>query len=56
MSLLFCSTVQTMGFPGGSDNKEFAWNTRDPGSFLSLEDLLENEMVTHCSLLAWRIP
>ena len=28
----------------------------DQGSTLSWEDLLEEEMATHCSILAWEIP
>ena len=36
-----------------------AGDIRDVGSwviFLGGEDLLEREMATHCSILAWRIP
>ena len=44
----------SQGFPGGSDGKESACNTRDPG--LGWEDLLERRMSTHSSILAWRIP
>ena len=36
-----------------------AGDIRDVGSwviFLGGEDLLEKEMATHCSILAWRIP
>ena len=40
-----------MGFPGGSDSKEFAWVR-----FLGWEDLLEESMAIHSSILAWRIP
>ena len=42
------------GFLGGSEVKATAWNAEDPGS--TREDLLEKEMATHCSTLAWRIP
>ena len=45
-----------MGFPGGSDGKESACNAGDPASILRQEDPLENEMATHSSILAWRIP
>ena len=85
-----------MGFPGGSENKEFACNAGDLGSVpglrrspggghgnpfqyswvslvaqmvknllamqetqvqsLGWEDPLEEEMATHSSILAWRIP
>ena len=44
-----------MGFPGGSDGKESAWNAGDLGSILGREDLLEKGMATHSSILAWRI-
>ena len=33
-----------------------AGDSGDLGSILGWDDLLENEMVTHCSILAWRIP
>ena len=39
-------------FPGGSDGKASAYNVGD----LGWEDLLEKEMATHSSILAWRIP
>ena len=41
-----------MGFPGGSDGKESAWNAGD----LGWKDPLEKEMATQFSILAWRIP
>ena len=44
---------------GGSDSKESACNAGDQGSILeslSPEDPLEKGMVTHSSILAWRIP
>ena len=44
------------GFPGGSKSKEFACNAGYASSILGLEDPLENEMVVHSSILAWRIP
>ena len=40
----------------GSDGKEFACNAGDPSSIPHWEDPLEKEMVTHSSILAWRIP
>ena len=43
-------------FPGGSDGKASAYNVGDLGSTLSREDLLEKEMATHSSILAWKIP
>ena len=33
-----------------------SYNAGDPGSILGGEDLLEKEMATHSSVLAWRIP
>ena len=46
-----------MGFPGGSDGRALAYSTGEThvGS-LGPEDPLEKEMVTHSSILAWRIP
>ena len=41
-----------MGFPGGSDSKESTCNVGD----LGWDDLLEEGMATHSSILAWRIP
>ena len=40
------------GFPGGTEVKASACNVGD----LGWEDLLEKEMATHYSILAWRIP
>ena len=46
----------TTGLPlGGSDAEESACNAGDLGS-LDWEDPLEEEMATHSSILAWRIP
>ena len=45
-----------MGFPGGSDGKEFACNAGDLGLIPGLEDPLEKEMATHSSILAWKVP
>ena len=45
-----------MGFPGGSDGKESAWNVGDTSSISGWEDTLEMEMATHSSILALRIP
>ena len=46
------------GLPGGSSDKEFAYQCRrhrqeTPVRSLSQEDPLKEEMVTHCSILAW---
>ena len=47
------------GFPGGSVVKNLP-EAQEPQEmqfqFLGQEDLLEEEMATHSSILAWRIP
>ena len=43
-------------FPGSSDGKESACNSRDLGSIPGSEDPLEKGVATHSSILAWRIP
>ena len=48
---VFTSLVSVKGFPGGSDGKESACSTED----MVQEDLLEEGMATHSSILAWRI-
>ena len=48
-----------MGFSGGASGKEPACKCRrqkDEGQSLDREDLLEEAMATHSSILAWRIP
>ena len=45
-----------LGFPSGSDGKESACNAGDVNSISGWEDPLEEEMATHPSILAWRIP
>ena len=46
-----------MGFPHSSVGKESACNAGDPlVQSLGQEDLLEKEIATHFSILAWRIP
>ena len=40
----------------GSDGKESACNAGDPSSSLGQEDPLEKGIVSHSSILAWRIP
>ena len=44
------------GFPVGSDSKVSAYNAGDPGWSLGREDLLEKEIATHSSTLAWKVP
>ena len=45
-----------VGFPGDSDDKDSACNTGDLSRSLSWDDLLEMEIATHPSILAWRTP
>ena len=46
-----------MGFPGGSAIKSPLTNAGDTGSVLGLEkNHLEEEIATHCSILAWSVP
>ena len=40
---------------GGSDGKASVYNAEDQVRSLSGEDLLEKEMATHSSILAWKI-
>jgi len=40
----------------GSDGKASAYNAGGPGSISYLGNLLEKEMATHYSILAWKIP
>ena len=49
-------TTATLGFPGGSDGKASACSMGDLVQSLGQEDLLEKEMITHSSTLAWKIP
>ena len=44
-----------MGFPGGSDGKEYACSAGDPSLTPGSGDPLEKGMATHSSTLAWRI-
>ena len=48
-------TLRESGFPDASAGKESTCSARDTGS-LGWEDPLGEEMVTHPSILAWRIP
>ena len=55
-----CFTIiDKVGFPGGSAVKNLS-AVRETQEILvqslGLEDLLEEEMATHSSILAWRIP
>ena len=44
------------GFPGGSVVKNPPAKAGDEGLSLDWEDLLEEEIATHSSILAWEIP
>ena len=48
--------TEFIGLPGGSDGKESAYNSGDPGSVPGQEDFLEKGMATQSHILAWRIP
>ena len=48
--------VNKQNFPGGLDGKASVCNAGDLGRSLGWEDLLEKEMATHCSTIAWKIP
>ena len=45
-----------LGFPGGSADKESAYNVGYLGWSLGWEEPLEKEKATHSSILAWRTP
>ena len=48
--------VKYLGFPGGSVLKNPPANAGDTGLIPGLGRSLEEEMATHSSILAWRIP
>ena len=57
----FGSDICLQGFPGGAAVKNLPANAgdtrvKDCGSIPGREDPLEEEMATHSSILAWRIP
>ena len=52
MNLIPCGFA-IMGFAGSSHGKASAYNAGHPG-LIPGEDLLEKEMATHSSILAWR--
>ena len=45
-----------LGFPGGSDSEESAYNARDLGSIPELGKSPGEGHGNHSSILAWRIP
>ena len=54
--VLNVSLLPHLSFSGGSDSKESDFSTGDLISYLGQDDPLEKGMVTHSSILAWRIP
>ena len=54
--LMLTAPDHTVGFPGGSVDKESACSVDTQVQSLSGEDPLEKEKATHSSILAWRIP
>ena len=53
---IYISLFTYIGFAGGSDGKIPAHNAGDVGMTWVIEDPLKKGMVTHSSILAWRIP
>ena len=51
-----CLSYPQMGFPGGSDGKEFSCNARDLGLIPGLGRSPGQGKGTYSSILAWRIP
>ena len=49
-------TIIDLGFPAGSVVKNPPANAGDLGSIPGSEDPLEEEVATHSSILAWKIP
>ena len=45
-----------LDFPGGSDGKESVYNVGDPGLIPESGRSPGEEMATHSSTLAWKIP
>ena len=56
MWIKLVSFLPHLSFSGGSDSKESDFSVGDPISYLGQDDPLEKGMVTHSSILAWRIP
>ena len=48
--------LRLRGFTGGLMIKDLPANAGGVGSILGQDDPLEEEMATHSSILAWRIP
>ena len=47
---------KTIGFPAGSAVKKLPAMQETQVPFLGQEDSLEEELATHSSILAWKIP
>ena len=56
MEDIFNHIMFLVGSPGDSENKESVCKAGDLSQSLDSEDLLEKEMATHPSMLAWRTP
>ena len=56
MWIKLVSFLPHLSFSGGSDSKESDFSVGDLISYLGQDDPLEKGMVTHSSILAWRIP
>ena len=54
--VLNVSLLPHLSFSGGSDSKESDCSIGYPISYLGQDDPLEKRMVTHSSILAWRLP
>ena len=50
------TAILKAGFPGVSVGKNLSARQETQIHFLGGEDLLEKEIATHCSTLAWEIP
>ena len=50
------SSINTLDFPGGSDGKVSATMRETPVQSVGREDLLEKQIATRSSILAWEIP
>ena len=55
-NLVGVHTNLQVDFPGSSDGKASAYNAETQIQSLDQDDLLEKEMATHSSILAWKIP
>ena len=56
INILIWASQVALDFAGGSDSKASAYQMKTQVQSLGREDLLEKEMATHSSILAWKIP